>query len=31
MARLAAERPDLDLTPPRATTEELLELYRAAW
>jgi alcohol dehydrogenase class IV len=31
VARLASERPDLDLTPPRAATEELLELYRAAW
>jgi alcohol dehydrogenase class IV len=31
VARLAAERPDLDLTPPRATERELLALYEAAW
>jgi alcohol dehydrogenase class IV len=31
LARLAAARPDLDNTPPRATEEELAELYRQAY
>jgi alcohol dehydrogenase class IV len=30
-AEAAAQRPELDLTPPRATREELLELYESAW
>lgn len=30
-ADAAAQRPELDLTPPRASREELLELYEAAW
>lgn len=30
-ADAAAQRPDLDLTPPRASRDELLELYEAAW
>jgi alcohol dehydrogenase class IV len=30
-AEAAAQRPELDLTPPRATREELLEIYEAAW
>jgi alcohol dehydrogenase class IV len=30
-ADAAAERPELDLTPPRASRDELLSLYEAAW
>ena len=30
-ADAAAERAELDLTPPRATRDELLEIYEAAW
>jgi alcohol dehydrogenase class IV len=30
-ADAAAQRPELDLTPPRASREELLALYEAAW
>jgi alcohol dehydrogenase class IV len=30
-ADAAAERPELHLTPPAATRDELLELYEAAW
>jgi alcohol dehydrogenase class IV len=30
-ADAAAQRPELDLTPPRATRDELLALYEAAW
>lgn len=30
-ADAAAQRPELDLTPPRASRDELLELYEAAW
>ena len=30
-AAAAAKRPDLDKTPPRATEDELLRLYEAAW
>lgn len=30
-ADAAAERSELDLTPPRATRDELLDLYEAAW
>jgi alcohol dehydrogenase class IV len=30
-ADAAAERGELDLTPPRATREELRSLYAAAW
>jgi alcohol dehydrogenase class IV len=30
-ADAAAQRPELDLTPPRAGREELLEIYEAAW
>jgi alcohol dehydrogenase class IV len=30
-ARAAAQRPELDLTPPRADEAELLELYEGAW
>jgi alcohol dehydrogenase class IV len=30
-ADAAADRPELELTPPRATRDELLEIYEAAW
>ena len=30
-ADAAAQRPELDLTPPRASRDELLDLYEAAW
>jgi alcohol dehydrogenase class IV len=30
-AEAAAERPELDLTPPRADRAELLALYEGAW
>jgi alcohol dehydrogenase class IV len=30
-AEAAAGRPELDLTPPRATRDELLEIYESAW
>ena len=30
-ADAAAQRPELDLTPPRATRDEILEIYEAAW
>jgi alcohol dehydrogenase class IV len=30
-ADAAAQRPELDLTPPRATRDELLAIYEAAW
>jgi alcohol dehydrogenase class IV len=30
-AAAAAQRPELDLTPPRATRDEILEIYEAAW
>ena len=30
-ADAAAERPELDLTPPRADRAELLALYEGAW